>query len=243
MRTRRKKLARRCAKTHSGPIEERDGERNIAGGIECLRACERVLCRMDLRVRPIFRGRTRRSILQKSSTYCFTSPKPVLLLPAINDAREACRARLPAASRAVIEERYSPHCGLEVSMIDDPYAVLGVARDASAGQIHEAYFALARQCHPDARPDDPLAGEKFRRVHAAFEVLDCPAARAKYDLARHPAARPVTAMCRAPPAAPTVNWEYLFDRARRHIPDPCARRFALLAGCLVAVVGHGVYTD
>ena len=57
-----------------------------------------------------------------------------------NTASSLPRVRLPAASRAVIEERYSPHCGLEVSMIDDPYAVLGVARDASAGQIHEAYF-------------------------------------------------------------------------------------------------------
>ena len=45
-------------------------------------------------------------------------------------------------------------------MVDDPYKVLGVARDASADEIKKAYRKKARENHPDLNPDDPQAEER-----------------------------------------------------------------------------------
>lgn len=62
----------------------------------------------------------------------------------------------------------------------DYYAVLGVARDASADDIKKAYRKLARKYHPDvnAAPD---AEDRFKEVGEAYEVLKDPEKRAAYD--------------------------------------------------------------
>jgi molecular chaperone DnaJ len=62
----------------------------------------------------------------------------------------------------------------------DPYDLLGVARDADADAIKKAYRRLARQLHPDVNPD-PEAQEQFKQVTAAYEVLSDPQKRAAYD--------------------------------------------------------------
>lgn len=64
----------------------------------------------------------------------------------------------------------------------DPYAVLGVARDATDPQIAQARRRLSRYYHPDLNPD-PEAVAHFKEVQAAFEVLSSPEARAEYDRA------------------------------------------------------------
>jgi molecular chaperone DnaJ len=62
----------------------------------------------------------------------------------------------------------------------DPYDLLGVARDADADTVKKAYRKLARQYHPDVNPD-PVAQERFKEVTRAYEVLSDPQKRAAYD--------------------------------------------------------------
>ncbi|MGE0828025.1 MAG: DnaJ C-terminal domain-containing protein [Hyphomonadaceae bacterium] len=63
----------------------------------------------------------------------------------------------------------------------DPYATLGVAKSASADDIRRAYRKLAKELHPDVRPNDKQAEERFKRATAAFNLLSDPAARGKFD--------------------------------------------------------------
>jgi DnaJ-class molecular chaperone len=65
--------------------------------------------------------------------------------------------------------------------LEDPYKVLGVAKDASADQIKSAYRKLARGLHPDLHPDDKQAEDRFKRVSAAYDLLSDPAKKARYD--------------------------------------------------------------
>ncbi|MGI9116529.1 MAG: molecular chaperone DnaJ [Gaiellales bacterium] len=67
----------------------------------------------------------------------------------------------------------------------DFYDVLGVARDASDDDIKKAFRNLARQHHPDVNPDDAEAGERFRVIAEAYEVLSEPETRARYDRYGH----------------------------------------------------------
>jgi molecular chaperone DnaJ len=63
----------------------------------------------------------------------------------------------------------------------DHYEVLGVDRQASAGEIKAAYRRLALQYHPDRNPDDSAAEEKFKEVSVAYAVLGDDTKRAHYD--------------------------------------------------------------
>ena len=71
-------------------------------------------------------------------------------------------------------------------MSEDPYRILGVARDATAEAIKRAYRRQARKNHPDVHgnksPEEQNAyAQQFRRAAWAFEVLSDPDERAYYD--------------------------------------------------------------
>lgn len=63
----------------------------------------------------------------------------------------------------------------------DYYDVLGVRRDADAGEIKKAFRRLARECHPDVNQEDPEAEVRFKEAAEAYEVLSDADSRAAYD--------------------------------------------------------------
>lgn len=66
----------------------------------------------------------------------------------------------------------------------DYYAVLGVAKDATAADVTKAYRKLARENHPDTNPGDTAAEERFKEISTAYDVIGDEEKRASYDQAR-----------------------------------------------------------
>lgn len=69
-------------------------------------------------------------------------------------------------------------------MDKDLYAILGVAKDASEGEIRKAFLKLAKQFHPDKNPGNPEAEQRFKEVNLAYEVLKDAKKRQQYDAMR-----------------------------------------------------------
>ncbi|MHA2226789.1 MAG: molecular chaperone DnaJ [Candidatus Hodarchaeales archaeon] len=67
----------------------------------------------------------------------------------------------------------------------DYYKVLGISKDADLKTIKKSFRQLARKYHPDMKPDDPDAEEKFKEAAEAFEVLSDSDKRATYDRFGH----------------------------------------------------------
>ena len=62
----------------------------------------------------------------------------------------------------------------------DYYDLLGVSRDADADSLKRAYRKMARQYHPDINKEAG-AEDKFKEIGRAYEVLNDPQTRARYD--------------------------------------------------------------
>lgn len=65
--------------------------------------------------------------------------------------------------------------------MNDPYATLGVGREASEEQISAAFKKLARRYHPDLHPGDKTAEAKFKEVSAAADLLRDKEKRRRFD--------------------------------------------------------------
>ena len=59
--------------------------------------------------------------------------------------------------------------------------MLGLQPNASGPEIKAAYRALSMKHHPDRNPNNPSAGEQFKRVSQAYEVLGDRRTREQYD--------------------------------------------------------------
>jgi DnaJ-class molecular chaperone len=69
----------------------------------------------------------------------------------------------------------------ERTLAGDPYATLGVKKDAIQADIQKAYRRLAKKHHPDLNPGNASAEEKFKEITAAYDLLSDPEKRAKFD--------------------------------------------------------------
>jgi curved DNA-binding protein CbpA len=64
----------------------------------------------------------------------------------------------------------------------DLYSVLNLSRRANSKDIKAAYWALAKQIHPDVNAGDQEAERWTKEINRAYEILGNPDARAAYDL-------------------------------------------------------------
>ncbi len=64
------------------------------------------------------------------------------------------------------------------------YQTLGIPVLASQAEIDQAYRRLARRFHPDLQPleQQEWAEEQMKRLNQAYEVLDDPDTRTRYDI-------------------------------------------------------------
>lgn len=66
-------------------------------------------------------------------------------------------------------------------MTSDPYEVLGVEKTASATELEKAYRRLAKTLHPDFNPGNKTAEAKFNEISSAYNLLNDPVKRARFD--------------------------------------------------------------
>jgi curved DNA-binding protein CbpA len=62
----------------------------------------------------------------------------------------------------------------------DPYAVLGIPRNATDREVQRAYRRLAKRYHPDLHPAAETS-HQMRRINQAWQILASPRSRARYD--------------------------------------------------------------
>src|ERR1700710_2722858 len=66
----------------------------------------------------------------------------------------------------------------------DPYATLGVPKEATVSEIRAAHRKRVLKCHPDKIQDESqrnVAQDEFQRVQQAYELLSDETRRARHD--------------------------------------------------------------
>ncbi|HOU15429.1 MAG TPA: J domain-containing protein [Anaerolineae bacterium] len=131
--------------------------------------------------------------------------------------------------------------------IKDYYAILGIPQNATAEQVRAAYRHMARINHPDINTA-PDAGERFREVNEAYEILGDPEKRKAYDFfavansetptVTPPPAPPYPAPTSAAPA-PVAAAAKARPTAQRVTPPTWAILLIMLGIFIIAAVGVG----
>ncbi|MEX1010439.1 MAG: molecular chaperone DnaJ [Balneolaceae bacterium] len=67
----------------------------------------------------------------------------------------------------------------------DYYEILGVSRQATGDELKKAYRKRAMKYHPDRNKGDEAAAKKFKEASEAYEVLQDPQKRQRYDQYGH----------------------------------------------------------
>lgn len=62
-------------------------------------------------------------------------------------------------------------------MVENPYKVLEIDKNASQDDIKKAYRKLSKQHHPDKGGDE----EKFKQISSAYDILSNPEKKSNYD--------------------------------------------------------------
>lgn len=75
-------------------------------------------------------------------------------------------------------------------MVDDPYKVLGLTRDASDEDVKRAYRALAKKYHPDLNPGDQEAARRMQEVNEAYDQIKNPEKYARTNPGGNPYGNP-----------------------------------------------------
>lgn len=122
----------------------------------------------------------------------------------------------------------------------DPYAVLGVARNATQDEIKKAYRKLAKKLHPDLNPGDKKVEAEFKEVAAANDLLSDPEKKAKFDrgdIDASGAERPENSFWRAY-AESGQGTKYSSARSGGAGPDP-SDIFSELFGDIGGAFGRG----
>ena len=60
---------------------------------------------------------------------------------------------------------------IDFKAVEEAQRTLDLDQEISISEVNSAYNLLARECHPDLHPDDPLAEEKFKKLKNAHELL------------------------------------------------------------------------
>ncbi len=84
------------------------------------------------------------------------------------------------------------------------YDLFGIAPNADRETIKRAYRNLARQYHPDARPNDPTAAEQFKQINEAYQTLINVERRAHYDTQLRHRQAPSTPSAHVTPHDPSI---------------------------------------
>lgn len=71
-------------------------------------------------------------------------------------------------------------------MSRDPYAVLGLSRDASEAEVKNAWKKLVKKHHPDRNRDDPNAEQKMAEINAAYDEITKPKPQGQQQQYSHP---------------------------------------------------------
>ena len=83
----------------------------------------------------------------------------------------------------VLKEKLTPvaHAFGLVEKESDYYELLGVSRDADAGEIKSAFRKKVIEVHPDTADQISQSGQEFISLQAAYQILSDPVLRQQYD--------------------------------------------------------------